>query len=194
MRRRLAITAAIPLAIIGFGGMAPALAAPPANHGQCVSSTPKPEGSPGRSVAAKNKNSCTTPVATPLKCTAVGEVTRNRAADTVMVTGTGLGSDGSALQCATDIAVAAGDTITFDYSLGEDTDPCGGGVPRLYALIDGTYYNTFDDDPNTCDDATGSLVLPVGGTVTEVGFVYDRGDFGSVTYSNAKVGTVTLDI
>ena len=32
------------------------------------------------------------------------------------------------------------------------------------------------------------------GTVTEVGFVYDRGDFGTVTYSGAEVGGVRLDI
>jgi hypothetical protein len=34
----------------------------------------------------------------------------------------------------------------------------------------------------------------VSGTVTEIGFVYDRGDAGSVTYSKATVGGVTLNI
>jgi hypothetical protein len=193
MRRRLVITAAIPLAIIGFGGMAPALAAPPANHGQCVSSTPKPDGSPGRSVVAKNKSACTVPAPLPLKCVEYGTVELDSATNEVTVTGSPA-TLGSSLTCVTNIDVVAGNTISFNYTLGEGTDPCGGGVPRMYAVIDGIGYNTFDDDPNECDDDTGSLVLPVGGTVTEVGFVYDRGDLGSVTYSNAKVGTVTLDI
>jgi hypothetical protein len=34
----------------------------------------------------------------------------------------------------------------------------------------------------------------VTGTVTQVGFVYDRGDTGSVTYSDATIGGVTLNI
>jgi hypothetical protein len=197
MRRRLVFTAVIPLAVVGFGGVGSASAAPPApttNHGQCVSSTPTPSGSPGRSVVAKNKKGCTTPVRRPLVCEVIGTVERDRGANEVTVTGTGPGSDGSALQCTTDIDVSAGDTISFDYTFGENTDPCGGGVPRLYAVIDGKYFNTFDDNPNECEATTGSFTLPVTGTVTEVGFVYDRGDFGSVTYSNAKVGSVVLDI
>ena len=39
-----------------------------------------------------------------------------------------------------------------------------------------------------------TFTFPVTGTVSEVGFVYDRGDTGSVTYSNAVVDGVTLDI
>ena len=64
----------------------------------------------------------------------------------------------------------------------------------MYFLIGGTYYNTIDGDPE-CSEAVGNTVtftFPVTGTVTEVGFVYDRGDTGSVTYSNAMVAGVTL--
>jgi hypothetical protein len=134
----------------------------------------------------------------PLECveneTGADTVQRDSAANTVTVIGSGPGSPGSALQCAVSIEVAADQTISFSYTVGEGTAPCGGGVPRMYVLIDGTYYNTFDDDPNECSATVGSLELPVGGTVTEVGFVYDRGDTGSVTYSNAMVGGVVLDI
>ena len=66
----------------------------------------------------------------------------------------------------------------------------------MYFLIGGIYYNTIDGDPE-CSEAVGNTVtftFPVTGTVTEVGFVYDRGDTGSVTYSNAVVDGVTLDI
>ena len=117
-------------------------------------------------------------------------------ADTVTITGSGPGSAGSSLACETDIAVTAGDTATFTYQLGAETSPCGGGVPRMYFLIDGIYYNTIDGDPE-CSEADGNTVtftFPVTGTVTEVGFVYDRGDTGSVTYRNATVDGVTLDI
>jgi hypothetical protein len=125
-----------------------------------------------------------------------GTVTRNARENTVTITGSGPGSLGSALQCATDIRVTAGDTVSFSYELAEGTDPCGGGVPRLFVVIDGQYYNTFDGDPD-CSEANGNTItyaVPVSGTVTEVGFVYDRGDFGSVTYSNATVGGVALNI
>ncbi len=44
------------------------------------------------------------------------------------------------------------------------------------------------------DGITVTYTIPVSGTVTRVGFVYDRGDFGSVTYGNAAVGNVVLDI
>ncbi len=41
---------------------------------------------------------------------------------------------------------------------------------------------------------TITYTFPVTGTVTEIGFVYDRGDNGSVTYSNATIGGVALNI
>jgi hypothetical protein len=125
-----------------------------------------------------------------------GTVARNSRENTVTITGSGPGSLGSALQCATDIRVTAGDTVAFSYELAEGTAPCGGGVPRLFVVIGGQYYNTLDGEPD-CSEAHGNTItyaVPVGGTVTEVGFVYDRGDAGSVTYSDATIGGVTLNI
>ena len=163
---------------------------PTENHGQCVSSSPQPSGPGGRSGVAKNKNSCPAPV----PCVTTGNATFDSATNTVRATGTGPDTAGSSVQCATSIPVSAGDTISADYVFAPGTAPCGGGVPRLYVVIDGDVYNTFDDNPNTCEATSTSLVLPVGGTVTEVGFVYDRGDFGSVTYSNPQIGGTALDI
>jgi hypothetical protein len=115
--------------------------------------------------------------------------------DTVTITGTGADTPGSSLECTTEFEVEAGDTITFDYVMGDDTDPCGGGVPRVFVVVDGTVYNTFDDDPD-CSDQSGTTItytLPVGGTVTHIGLVYDRQDTGSVTYSNVEVGGTAVD-
>lgn len=199
--RRLALVTVVPLAVLGLGAATPALAkpSPETNHGQCVSSSPAPQGKGGRSAVAKDKDACRPPA--PLTCVenddpsdGVDNVQRDSTTNSVTISGSGPGSAGSALQCETNIVVQAGDTISVDYVFGPGTAPCGGGVPRLYVLIGGTYYNTFDDNPNTCEAASSSLVLPVGGTVTEVGYVYDRGDTGSVTYSNATVGGVVLDI
>jgi hypothetical protein len=176
-------------------GTTAAQAAPesaPANHGNCVSGTENPDGPGGRSEIAKDKSECPAPVS----CTTIGLVDLDSANNEVTVTGTGPGTAGSALQCETSIDVTAGDTASFTYELGEGTDPCGGGVPRLYFLIDGIYYNTIDGDPE-CSEAAGNTVtytFPVTGTVTEVGFVYDRGDNGSVTYSDATVGDVEINI
>jgi hypothetical protein len=192
MKSVLILLAALSLVALGA---TPATAAPesaPANHGNCVSGSEKPDGPGGRSEVAKQKGDCPA----PLTCVSIGLVEVNSPADEVTVTGTGPGTAGSALQCETSIDVTAGDTASFTYVLGEGTDPCGGGVPRLYFLIDGTYYNTIDGDPE-CSQAAGNTVtytFPVTGTVTEVGFVYDRGDNGYVTYSDATVGEVTLNI
>ena len=163
---------------------------PTENHGQCVSSSPQPSGPGGRSGVAKDKNSCPAPV----PCRITGTASFDSATNTVTATGTGPDSAGSSVQCTTSIPVTEGDTISADYVFAPGTATCGGGVPRLYVLIDGTYYNTFDDNPNTCEAGTTELVLPVSGTVTEVGFVYDRGDAGTVTYSNATIGGTVLDI
>ena len=161
-----------------------------------MSESPKAGGSGGRSVVARTKDTCRPPLLCTENENTPGTVTRTSRKNTVTVTGSGPGSAGSALQCATDIAVTAGDTVSFSYELAEGTDPCGGGVPRLYVLIGDTYHNTFDGDTD-CSEANGSTItyrIPVRGTVSEVGFVHDRGDFGSVTYSDATVGGVTLNI
>jgi hypothetical protein len=175
---------------------APFSGAPSNAHGQCVSESAKAGGQGGRSAVARDKDTCTP----PLQCTenedAPGTVTRNSRNNTVTVTGSGPGSAGSNLACATNIEVTEGETLSFTYELGANTDPCGGGVPRMYVLVGTTYYNTIDGDPE-CSEADGNTItytIPVTGTVTEVGFVYDRGDEGSVTYSDATVGGVALNI
>ena len=150
-----------------------------------------PDGKGGGSAVAQQKGDCTS----QLVCTENGIVVRDSATNTVTFTGNATG--GSSLECATSIQVVAGQsTVTFTYEFAEGTDPCGGGVPRLLVVIDGQYYTTFDGDTD-CSEANGSTIaytIPVTGTVTRVGLVYDRGDSGSVTYSNATVGDVTLYI
>ena len=199
--RRLALCCVVPLAVLGLGVAGPAQAkpSPETNHGQCVSSSPAPDGKGGRSATAKDKDACTPPA--PLNCIendtsadGVDNVHRNSAANSVQISGSGPGSLGASLQCETNIVVQAGDIISVDYVFGMGTPPCGGGVPRMYVVIGGVAYNTFDDNPNSCEATSSSLVLPVGGTVTEVGLVYDRGDTGTVVYSNATVDGVVLDI
>lgn len=191
--RKILLSLAAPALAIGFLAAAPAAAAPADNHGQCASSSAKPTGKGGRSAVARDKEACTPPP--PLTCVTNGTATRDSAADTVTVTGTGPGTPGSSLECATSIAVTGGSsTITFDYAI--TGDPCGGGVPRIFVVVDGAYYNTIDGDP-VCSQQQGSTItytIPVSGTVTTVGLVYDRGDTGSVTYSNAAVGGVVLDL
>ena len=202
MRKRLALLVLTPL-VLTLGGPSTASAAPtsgaPANaHGQCVAESAKSGGAGGRSTIARKKGTCTP----PLRCTETeaepGTVTRNSRKNTVTVAGSGPGSAGSNLACATRIAVSTGDTVTFDYDITGAPDVCGGGVPRIYVLIDGKHYNTHDDDagvPNPdCLPGKVTYEIPVNGTITEVGFVYDRGDNFSVTYSNTKIDGVTLNI
>jgi hypothetical protein len=169
---------------------------PPANHGQCVSSHSQPDGKSGRSAIAKNKTGCTP----QLVCTENedgGDTVRlDSPNNTVTVEGSGNPSAGSNLVCDTAIDVEVGDLVTFTYTLGAGTAPCGGGVPRMYVLIDGTYYNTIDGDPQ-CSEADGNTVtyeITEAGTIEEVAFIYDRQDLGSVTYSGATIDGVALNI
>ncbi len=205
MSRRLAVIAVFSVVLAG-NGLGSAQAAPsrgdtaPANHGQCVSNSPKAEGSGGRSAVAKERNDCGN-TARPLRCTeneaTPGTVTRDSRADTVTIAGSGPGSAGSSLECETDIPVSGGEsTVSFTYDFADPDQKCGAGVPRVFVVIDGMTYNTIDGDPE-CSQADGTTVtytIPVSGTVTQVGFVYDRGDLGSVTYSDTRVGGVALNI
>lgn len=188
------------LLVLGAGA---AQAAPPpttTNHGQCVSSSARPDGAGGRSAVARDKGPCDGPGA-QLVCAQngpAGTVVLDSRLNTVTITGSGPGSLGSSLECTTSIPVTAGQTLSFTYTLGAGTAPCGGGVPRMFAVLapDGggapITVNTFDN--GTCDPSTGSVTFAQSGTVTTVGFVYDRGDLGSVTYSNATLGGVPLNI
>jgi hypothetical protein len=194
LRHRLVLAALVPV-VVALGGLGTAHAAPSsgtvANHGQCVRESPQSHGAGGRSATAKSKGSCTL----PLSCVENNDVQLDSARNTVTVSGSP-DTDGSSLECAANIAVRAGDTVSFTYELGDDTDDCGGGVARMFVVIGGKYYNTIDGDPE-CDNATGNTItyeIPVTGTVTQIGFVYDRADEGSATYSNAKIGGVTLNI
>jgi hypothetical protein len=208
VRQRFVLAALVPV-VVALGGIGTASAAPtagdtPVNHGQCVKESPQPTGKGGRSAAAKSKVPCTPP--TPLTCIenedTPGTVTRDSANNTVTISGSGgtpeEPSAGSSFECATDIAVTAGQTISFSYTLGAGTSPCGGGVPRVFVLFaDGTTSeNTVDIDPQCENSPPGTVTytLANSGTITTVGFVYDRQDLGSVTYSNATVGGVTLDV
>lgn len=200
MRHRLALAALVPV-VVALGGIGTAHAAPssgaaPANHGTCVSESPQ-TGPGGRATTAKDKNACPVPLVCRENEAGQNTVVRNRADDEVTIFGSGAGTAGSSLECRTSIPVVTGDTISFSYELGEDTDPCGGGVPRLFIQFeDGTYENTINSDPQCAaqDDGTVEYTILGTGTVIQVGFVYDRGDTGSVTYSDAVVGDVTLNI
>ena len=192
MRHRLALAALVPV-VLALGGMGTAQAAPSAgtavNHGSCVS-----ESSQGaRSAAARSTDSCTVPLRCEENEDTPGAVTRDSKNNAVTVAGSGPGSDGSNLACATNIQVSAGDTVTFDYDVTGAPDVCGGGVPRVYVLIAGTYYNTHDGNVG-CLPGTVTYSVPKSGTITEVAFIYDRGDAFSVTYSNTKIDGVTLNI
>ena len=60
----------------------------------------------------------------------------------------------------------------------------------------GDVENTIDSDPQCAaqEDGTVTYTIKGTGTVTQVGFVYDRGDRGSVTYSKATIAGITLNI
>ncbi len=209
MRYRFALAAAVPAAVL-LGGLGTAHAVPtagdtPANHGQCVSESAKPSGKGGRSAAAKPGGSCKVP---PLPCVeneavvppeaepvVLDTISRDSDANSVTISGAP-GTLGSSLECTTDLFVVEGTTLTFSYDLAEGTDPCGGGVPRVFVVIDGTAYNSFDGDTDCSEAVDGTITypIPVGGTITQVGFVYDRADEGSVTYSNTAIGGTQLDI
>lgn len=199
MRYRIALAAAVPAAVI-LGGLGTAHAVPtvgdaPANHGQCVSDSAKPAGKGGRSEVARAKGTCTVPLVCTENEDGEDTVVRDETNNTVTVTGSGPGSAGSSLACATDIEVVPGTVVSFTYTLdGTEGAPCTGGVPRVYVLIGTTYHNTHDANPDCRPDGTVSFSIPEGGTITEVGFVYDRGDTGSVTYRNTTIGGIALNI
>jgi hypothetical protein len=75
-----------------------------------------------------------------------------------------------------DVAVANGDTISFEYR-----GDCGGGAPRIF--IQGGAFNTWDADPAQCpgtsvgDDwyrLTGTVTGIVDGTAGHTGIVNDN--------------------
>ncbi|HEX5860321.1 MAG TPA: hypothetical protein VFY58_00670 [Nocardioides sp.] len=84
-----------------------------------------------------------------------------------------------------DLPVQATKTVEFTYELA-DGAVYGGGAPRVFLEIDGTYYNTFDADPsdagveNSDGSFTKTWTIPVNGRVGNAGVVQDAGA-GSIT-------------
>lgn len=90
------------------------------------------------------------------------------------------------------IPVLAGDTISFHYDLA-DGAVCGGGAPRMFVEINGTYTNSFDDGagnprPGRCggDSRNVEFIVPAAGTIGHAGLVYDSGN-GRATFSDVRV-------
>ena len=102
---------------------------------------------------------------------------------------------GNNFGCLTDLPVVTGDTITFSH----DT-ACGGGVPRLFIrFADGPSENTFDGNEAGCTSAVGSTLgtvtytLKGAGMIDAFAFINDRGDSGTVTYSNLVIDGNIID-
>lgn len=109
----------------------------------------------------------------------------------------GVGTALSTRRCTTDdpltdIAVQAGDAVTFDF-LGTS----GGGVPRVFLQFDNaTSPGENTVDTRTCTQVTDnsgtvSYTITRDGTITAFAAIHDR-DNGSTTYSNLVIaGTRT---
>ncbi|HSK24054.1 MAG TPA: hypothetical protein VK906_12795 [Egicoccus sp.] len=103
------------------------------------------------------------------------------------------------------VEIAPGDVIAFDYEL--DGAVCGGGQPRLFVEVDGTYVNTFDgNDQGDCGELTDGLGTSTSGTVLftyegevgtigHAGIVFDNiSDRGVATISFVEIGDHELDL
>ena len=98
---------------------------------------------------------------------------------------------GNNFGCYTNIKAEAGDTITFNF-----TGACGGGVPRVFVrFAGGAGENTFDSGTCTSDGTNGSVTytLANSGNIKSFAFINDRGDEGTVTYSNLNIAGTTVD-
>lgn len=133
----------------------------------------------------------------PLKCFASdgSDVRVDKKTNTVAIfndTSTG----GNNFGCLTDIAVIAGQTVTFSHT----STVCGGGVPRVFIRFAGGVpsENTHDDNLLNCTVAVGdtlgtqSYVLKSSGTIDAFAFINDAGD-GTVTYSNLVIAGNVID-
>ena len=113
------------------------------------------------------------------------DVTVNKKTDTVTVRGD-TRTAGNNFYCYTNIPVAAGDIVTFDF-LGT----CGGGTPRVFLQFDGgaSGENTFDNGACTqltADTGTVTYTITKAGTITAFAEIHDR-DNGQTTYSNLVI-------
>ena len=131
----------------------------------------------------------------PLKCFASdkADVSVDRRADTVAITDDP-STGGNNFGCLTDIAVVAGDTVTFSH----DTT-CGGGVPRVFLRYVDRSNSTNTFDFGSCTSATAdrlgtaSYTLIADGTIDAFAFINDRGDSGTVTYSDLVIDGNRID-
>ena len=99
------------------------------------------------------------------------------------------------------VELATGDEISFAYEL--DGATCGGGQPRIFVEVGGTYYNTFDGNPDGCGDdgigATSGTVTYVydgpDGTIGHAGIVFDNvSDRGVASVTDVEIGDHKLDL
>lgn len=128
----------------------------------------------------------------PLKCVSSDptDVVVDSTTNTVTITDDP-STGGNNFGCYTNIKAVAGDTITFDF-----TGTCGGGVPRVFVrYAGGTGENTFDTGTCVSDGTTGSVTytLANSGNIKSFAFINDRGDSGTVTYSNLVIAGTTVD-
>jgi hypothetical protein len=128
----------------------------------------------------------------PLKCVASdpADVIVNSTTNTVTIEDDP-STGGNNFGCYTTIKAEAGDTITFDF-----TGTCGGGVPRVFVrFAGGAGENTFDNGTCTSDGTTGSVTYDLvnSGNIKSFAFINDRGDGGTVTYSNLNIAGTIVD-
>ena len=128
----------------------------------------------------------------PLKCASSDptEVVVNSTANTVTIADDP-STGGNNFGCDTNIKAVAGDTITFNF-----TGTCGGGVPRVFVrFAGGASENTFDTGTCVSDGTTGSATYTLvnSGNIKSFAFINDRGDGGTVTYSNLEIAGTFVD-
>jgi hypothetical protein len=112
-------------------------------------------------------------------------------ASTVTVQNAGTEAGSSVEIANLDLPVQATKTVEFTYELA-DGATYGGGSPRVFLEVNGTYLNTFDANPEDAGTAnddgsfTKSWTIPVNGRVGNAGVVQDSG-VGSITVRNLVI-------
>lgn len=93
------------------------------------------------------------------------------------------------------MAIESGDTLSFDFS-----GLCRAGAPRMYIKVDGTYYNTFNNNAaGDCGQLVNNGTVVTDGTVeylysgpsgviTEAGLVNDSGTPSIVIIDDVRIG------
>jgi hypothetical protein len=112
-------------------------------------------------------------------------------ANTVKVQNAGTEAGSSVEIVNLDLPVQATKTVEFTYELA-DGATYGGGSPRVFLEVNGTYLNTFDANPEDAGTAnadgsfTKTWTIPVNGRVGNAGVVQDSGE-GSITVRNLVI-------